>query len=60
MSLKAFHIFFILLASVLAEGLGVWAIGRWRAIGVASLTLGVLLLFYLVWFWRTMKKVSSY
>ena len=67
MSLKAFHIVFIILASLVADGFGVWAIRRYNAsadalilaAGIAGLAAGTALGFYLIWFLRKMKKVGE-
>ena len=66
MSLKAFHIVFIILSTALAVGFGVWATrdfaqtGSWvhLSLGVASLMGSVLLAWYGVWFLRKLKHVS--
>ena len=66
MSLKAFHIFFIVLSTALAVGFGVWATrdfaqsgsGVHLALGVASFIVSVLLACYGVWFLRKLKHVS--
>lgn len=65
MSLKAFHLIFIVLATLLAAGVGVWAWGQ-RAAG-GSLYLGlalvcflavVVLVVYGIWFVKKLKDVS--
>ena len=66
MSLKAFHIFFILASTALCLGLGVWATqdfarsGNWvqLALGVGSFIGSILLVCYGVWFLRKLKGVS--
>ena len=66
MSLKAFHIFFIVVSTALCVGLGVWATqdfarsGNWvnLAIGVGSFIASILLACYGVWFLRKLKGVS--
>ncbi len=66
MSLKAFHIFFIIVSTLLALALGVWAVddfGRsanWvhLALGVGSFIMSVMLVWYGVWFLRKLKHVS--
>jgi len=58
MSLKAVHIFFILLSITLAGGFGIWAVRNYSAtgslvngaLGIASFACGVALVMYLVWF----------
>ncbi len=66
MSLKAFHIFFIVLATALAVGFGVWATrdfaqsGNWvnLALGVGSFIGSIALAYYGVWFLRKLKGES--
>ncbi len=66
MSLKAFHIVFIVLSTALAIGFGVWATrnfaqsGSWvhLMLGVGSFIASVGLVWYGVWFLRKLKNVS--
>ena len=66
MSLKAFHIFFIVLSTLLAVAVGVWAVddfGRsasWvhLALGVGSFIASGVLVWYGVWFLRKLKHMS--
>lgn len=67
MSLKTFHIFFIVLSTLLCIGFGVWSFGDFSgdgpgaasiAMGVASLAGAVVLMCYGVWFLRKLKNVS--
>ncbi len=66
MSLKAFHIFFITLSTLLAIGLGVWAVddfGRSAsrvhlALGVGSFIGSGVLVWYGVWFLRKLRHMS--
>ncbi len=66
MSLKAFHIFFILMSTVLAVGFGVWALRDYDqsgnpvilALGVGSFVGSVLLVGYGVWFLRKLRHVG--
>ncbi len=66
MSLKAFHIFFIILSTLLAVAFGVWAIDDFSrsasrvhlALGVGSLIGSGLLVWYGVWFLRKLKNVG--
>ena len=66
MSLKAFHIFFIVVSTALCVGLGVWATQEFArsenwvdlALGVGSFVGSILLACYGVWFLRTLKGVS--
>jgi hypothetical protein len=63
MSLKAFHICFIVLASSLSLAFGVWAFlnveqgGSRIAVSLGSVTVGVSLLGYGSWFLRKMRDV---
>lgn len=67
MSLKAVHICFIILAVLLAGGVGFWGIDDYLTsqrldrllLGSASLIFMVALAGYLFWFLSEMKKVSS-
>lgn len=64
MSLRAFHIFFIIVAIIMADIFGVWAIRDYRAYGNSlNLTLGVITLVgglamavYAFWFVRKMDR----
>ena len=66
MSLKAFHIFFIVASTLLALGFGGWAIAAYRAggdptnlgMGVGSLVLGAVLIVYSRWFLQKLKGVG--
>ncbi len=66
MSLKTFHIFFIVLSTLLAVAFGVWAVddfGRsasWvhLALGVGSFIGSGVLVWYGVWFLRKLKHVG--
>ncbi len=66
MSLKAFHIFFIVVSIALCVGVGVWATqdfartgsGVHLALGVGSFIGSILLACYGVWFLRKLKGVS--
>jgi len=66
MSLKTFHVVFVLVSTILAVGFGLWAIRDYNASGeAASMVLGVLslcgavsLLVYGRWFLRKLKNVS--
>ncbi len=66
MSLKAFHIFFIIVSTLLAVAFGVWAVddfGRSQSwvhlsLGVGSFIASGLLVWYGVWFLRKLKHVS--
>ena len=66
MSLKAFHIVFIIFSVALTIGFGVWATrdfahsGSWvhLSLGVASFIGSITLARYGVWFLRKLKHVS--
>jgi hypothetical protein len=67
MSLKAFHILFVTVSTLLAFGFGAWAIvqyvheqssGGQLALGIASLVVGVALIVYGRYFLRKLKDVS--
>ncbi len=66
MSLKAFHIFFIVVSTALCLGFGVWTIQDFArtgssvhlALGVGSFIGSILLACYGVWFLRKLKGVS--
>lgn len=66
MSLKAFHIFFIVLSVLLAFGFALWALGAYRSggpasmvgVGIASALCGIGLILYGVRFLRKLRHVS--
>lgn len=66
MSLKAFHIVFVVISTILALGFGIWAIRQHQArseplalaMGVVSLLSAVGLIVYGRWFLKKLKKVS--
>jgi hypothetical protein len=66
MSLKAFHIFFIIASTLLALGFGVWAVddfgqsGSWvhLGLGVGSFIASGGLVWYGLWFLRKLKHVG--
>ena len=62
MSLKGFHVVFVTLSTLLALGFAGWAlgIGEHRALGVASLVVGLALPVYGWWFLRKTKDVSPW
>lgn len=66
MSLKAFHVVFVTLSTILAMGFGLWAlrdarsgggIGSWVA-SIASFVVGAALICYGRWFLRKLRNVS--
>ena len=66
MSLKAFHIFFIVVSTALALGFGVWATRDFAAsgnrtnlaLGVGSFVASAVLVRYGLWFLRKHKKMG--
>ena len=66
MSLKAFHIFFIVISTLFAFALGVWGVRDYHGtgstgslwLGIGSFVAGVALLIYGRWFLRKLKHVS--
>ena len=66
MSLKAFHIFFVVVSTVFAVAFGAWAVSNYRTTGdlgslvwgIASLLGAVVLVGYGRWFLRKLKKES--
>ncbi len=67
MSLKAFHILFITLSTLLALGFGAWSLneyskqsdGRFLAMGILALVIGVALIVYGILFLRKLKKLDT-
>jgi len=65
-SLKAFHVFFVIVSTLCALGFGAWAIGDYLRTGnIGVLALGVLgfaaaaaLVWYGLWFLRKLKNMS--
>ena len=65
MSLKAFHIVFIIFSTLLALGTGVWCLWVNLVAGaqiyiagaVASFVVAIVLLVYGFWFYRKMKRL---
>lgn len=68
MSLKAFHIVFIIVSTLLALGIGVWCLWVNLVVGapiyvagaVASFVLAIGLMVYGVWFYRKMKRLRIF
>lgn len=66
MSLKAFHVLFIVVSILLALGFGIWELVAYReseavldlVLGIASLVAGVGLVFYLRAVLRKLRNVS--
>lgn len=67
MSLKAFHIFFITISTLLALGLGAWSLQEYRRVGggpnlilsIGSLLFAVLLIGYGSWFVRKIRGLDE-
>ena len=65
MSLKAFHIVFIISSTLLAVGVGVWCVWVnlvegapiYLAGAIASFVTALALIIYGVWFYRKMKRL---
>jgi hypothetical protein len=65
MSLKAFHIVFIIFSTLLALGTSIWCMWVNLVVGapvylagaIASLVVAIALLVYGFWFWRKMKRL---
>jgi hypothetical protein len=66
-SLKAFHVFFVIVSVLCALGFGAWAVsdylrtgkGGVLAMGVLGFAAAVALVWYGLWFLRKLKGVSS-
>jgi hypothetical protein len=67
MSLKAFHIIFITASTILAFGFGIWTVQRYMVgdgsslelvLGIASLVLGVGLIWYGRYFLKKLKDIG--
>ncbi len=66
MSLKAFHVFFVIVSVLCALGFGAWAVadylrtgkGGVLALGVLGFAAAVALVWYGFWFLRKLKNVS--
>jgi len=64
MSLKGFHIVFIIASLTLAVGFGVWCLGVWRGGGegawlagaVGAFAAAAALVVYGAWFWRKLRR----
>ena len=64
MSLKVFHIFFIVLSTLLTLGYGLWGLqhfsGLAYAFSIVSLGLAPALVVYGVWFLKKLKRVGGF
>ena len=66
MSLKAFHVFFVVISVLCALGFGAWSIAEYvrtgsagvLALGVAGFLAAAALVWYGFWFLRKLKNVS--
>lgn len=67
MSLKAFHIVFVVASTLLTVGFGVWSIQEYRVgeatvaslgMGIASLVLAIVLIWYGRYVLRKLKHIS--
>ena len=66
MSLKAFHIIFVIFSTLLALGVGAWCVwvnlveGRpvYLAGAIASFACAIALIVYGIWFYRKMKRLG--
>ena len=66
MSLKAFHVFFVIVSTLCALGFGAWAVadylrtgsGGALAMGILGFAAAVALVWYGLWFLRKLKNVS--
>jgi hypothetical protein len=63
LSLRIFHIVFIILSILLTIGFGIWGVMQndnlFLSLGIVSFFIGILLMFYLVKIVRKFKQVSS-
>ena len=65
MSLKAFHIVFIVFSTLLAFGIGAWCVlidsmeakGAYTLGAIFSFAAALALIIYGCWFWRKMKRL---
>ena len=59
MSLKAFHLIFVTLLTVLSFGFAVWAFNSGRPVfGAAGIATGILVITYGIYFLKKLKKIS--
>ena len=63
MSLKVFHIVFIVLSILLTIGFGIWSLmqggGMLSVVGIISVVVGILLIFYLIKVVAKFKQIGS-
>lgn len=59
MSLKAFHLIFVTLLTLLSFGFAAWAFAGGRMLfGVAGIVTGILVIFYGIYFLKKLKKIT--
>jgi len=66
MSLKAFHLFFIIISLLLSVGFGIWCVDDYLStenrtslfLGIGSFIVAALLVPYLLWFLKKLKNVG--
>ena len=66
MSLKAFHVFFVIVSVLCALGFGAWSVAEYMrtgsngvlALGVLGFVAAAALVWYGLWFLRKLKNVS--
>jgi len=66
MSLKAFHVFFVAIATLFALGVGTWGVRDYRetasmmslALAIGAFLVGVAMFIYGLWMLRKFKNVS--
>jgi hypothetical protein len=63
LSLRVFHIVFIVLSILLMVGFGIWGVFQgdnlYLSLGIISFVIGILLIFYLMKIVRKFKQVNS-
>tara|TARA_B100000927_G_scaffold276927_1_gene258123 strand:- start:7 stop:180 length:174 start_codon:yes stop_codon:yes gene_type:complete len=57
MSIKSFHILFIIASFVLSMGVGYWGINEYPAIGILSFIGGILLVYYGIQVFKKFKTI---
>ena len=64
MGLKVFHVFFIVLSTLLVLGFGLWGLEHYSglayAFSIVSLVMAPVLVVYGVWFLKKLKKVGGF
>ena len=64
MSLRVFHMVFIVLSILLTIGFGIWGVmqnnGLFLLLGIVSFVIGILLVFYLIRILKKFKQVGSW